>query len=62
MVTRGAGAAWRGRDGAARDAASLKLLSLAGFAMSYGVDRTPSLVGVVSPGSAAAKAGARSPK
>ena len=30
---------------------------LAGFAMTYGVDRTPSVVGVVSPGSAAASIG-----
>ncbi|WP_242186538.1 M50 family metallopeptidase [Sphingomonas sp. CARO-RG-8B-R24-01] len=35
----------------------IAILILAGFAMSYGVDRTPSVVGLVSPGSAAAKAG-----
>lgn len=33
------------------------IVILAAFAMTYGVDRTPSLVGAVSPGSAAAKIG-----
>ena len=33
------------------------VIILAGFAMAYGVDRTPSVVGVVSPGSAAAAIG-----
>ena len=35
----------------------IAVLILAGFAMSYGVDRTPSLVGAVIPGSAAAAIG-----
>lgn len=35
----------------------IAILILAGFAMAYGVDRTPSIVGSVSPGSAAARAG-----
>ncbi|MEG3175058.1 M50 family metallopeptidase [Sphingomonas sp. RB3P16] len=35
----------------------IAILILAGFAMTYGVDRTPSVVGIVSPGSAAASIG-----
>lgn len=35
----------------------IAILILGGFAMTYGVDRTPSIVGIVSPNSAAARAG-----
>ncbi len=47
------------RRGGAGGEPDLAVLILAGFAYSYGVDRTPAVVGAVVEGGAAAKAGLR---